>query len=231
MRGATGRGSLPGRALAALLLVSLSGAAHAQHGSPGPDPAQPLGLGLAVVRVADAPPPLRLVSHPDLGTVPHEVAEADVVVADSVTFVPRRGRASVGTAPPWFLPEILDIAAGHVGFRIRTLTADWVEVVTNRADGRTAWVARDRVEIVGWPTVLLASLLTVAPEANPLRTRPTADAPVLASTPPDWRLRPLAVRGSWMQVSTLGLADRIPPSGWVRWTDGERLLVGGVGQE
>jgi len=37
--------------------------------------------------------------------------------------------------------------------------------------------------------------------------------------------------GDWLQVSTLGLADRIPPSGWVRWTDGARLLVAGVGEE
>lgn len=208
--------------LAVLAVVSVT----AQTGVPGPDPDQPLGLGLAVVRVGDAPPPLGLYPPPDLDSVPEAGAPAD-----SVTFVPRRGRAAVGTAPPWFLPEVLDIARGHIGLRVHTLAAEWVEVVTNRSDGRTAWLRRDRVEIVAWPDVLLQSLLTIDPEANPLRTRPTDEASILATTPAGVRLRPLAVRGDWVQVSTLGLADRIPPSGWVRWTDGARLLVGGIGEE
>lgn len=212
------------------MLVSASGSV-AQAGVPEPDPDQPVGVGLAVVRVTDAPPPLRLVGHPALAEVPHEVDPADVTEVGRVTFEPGRGRAAVATAPPWFLPEVLDIARGHIAFRVRTLTADWVEVVTNRADGRTAWVARDRVEVVAWPDVLLASLLSVDPDTSPVRTRPTDDAPMLATTPDGWRLRPLAVRDDWVQVSTLGLADRIPPSGWVRWRRDGRLVVGGIGQE
>ena len=80
-------------------------------------------------------------------------------------------------------------------------------------------------------SVLRASLLSMDPEANPLRTRPTDSAPILATVPEGWRLRPLAIRGDWVQVSPLGLADRITPSGWVRWTAGSRLLVHGIGQE
>ena len=138
----------------------------------------------------------------------------DAEIADGVT-VHRSGGHSMGLQ----------------AVRVRTRAANWVEVVTNRADGRTAWVARDRVEVIAWPDVLLASLLSMDPEANPLRTRPTDSAPILATVPEGWRLRPLAIRGDWVQVSTLGLADRIPPSGWVRWTDGSRLLVHGIGQE
>lgn len=212
-------------ALAALLAVP----AGAQHGLPEADPAAPLGLGLAVVRVTDAPPPLRFYSH---AGPPSGVAGEGATATDSVTFTPGRGRASLATAPSWLLPEVLDTARGHLAFRVRTLTPEWVEAVAHRADGRTVWLRRDRVEVVAWPDVLLQSLVTLPdPDATPLRERPADDAPVLATTAPGWRLRPLAVRGAWLQVSTLGLADRIPPAGWVRWTDGERLLVGGVGRE
>ncbi len=212
--------------LLAMLALCLTGTVSAQHGLPGVAPAQPLGLGLAVVRVTDAPAPLGLYPPPGLD------ADAGAgAPADSVTFVPRRGRASVGTAPPWFLPEVLDIARGHIALRVRTLATGWVEVATNRSDGRTAWLRRDRVEVVGWPDVLLQSLLTVDPERTPLRSRPSSDAPLLATPLADVRLRPLAVRGNWVRVSTLGLAGPRPPAGWLRWTDGERLLVGGIGQE
>lgn len=218
--------------LLAALAVLAAGAASAQHGLPETDPAAPLGLGLAVVRVTDAPPPLRFYAHPALAELPHEVPVGDATVTDSLTFEPGRGRASLATAPPWFLPEILDAARGHAALRVVTLTPEWVEAVANRADGRRVWLRRERVEVVAWPDVLLQSLVTLPDlEATSLRQRPVDDAPVLATTDPDWQLRPLAVRGDWLQVSTLGLADRIPPSGWVRWTDGERLLVGGIGRE
>ena len=193
-----------------MLTLCLAGTVTAQTGVPGPNPAQPVGLGLAGVRVSDAPAPLGLYPPPNLDGAAEVGAPAG-----SVTFVPRRGRAAVGTAPPGFLPEVLDIARGHIALR----------------DGRTAWVRRDRVEVVGWPDVLLQSLLTTDPEVNPLRARPSDDASILAAPPEDVRLRPLAIRGDWVQVSTLGLADPMPPSGWLRWTDGERLLVGGIGQE
>ncbi|GAB5535502.1 MAG: hypothetical protein Rubg2KO_17510 [Rubricoccaceae bacterium] len=224
------------RTVLILLAVALGAPASAQNGLPGPNPEAPLGLGMALVHTTDAPQPLLLYAHPAFEEVPHEVPVEIATVTDSVTFIPGRGRPSIGTAPPGFLPEVLDIQRGRIALRIETLATDWVEVVTNRADGRTAWIRRDRVEVMSWPTVLLLFLVTVDPDANPLRTQPTEDAPILATTTPDWQLRPLAVRGDWLLVSTLGLADRIPPSGWIRWrgtadTGDARLLVGGIGQE
>ena len=217
--------------LAWALALGLSAVASAQHGLPEAAPDAPLGLGLAVVRVTAAPPPLRFYAHPALANAPDAVAPEGATVVDSVTFAPRRGRASLATAPPWFLPEILDIAHGHAALRVVTLSDIWVEAVANRADGRTVWLRRDRVEVVGWPEVLLHSLVTLrAPEAG-LRQRPALDAPLLATAPADWRFRVLAVRGDWLEVSTLGLADRIPPAGWIRWRADDRLLVGGVGRE
>ena len=212
-------------------VVAAAPAPTAQAGLPPPNPDAAVGLGLAVVRGGDAPGPLRFYAHPGLEALPDEVPVESATVTDSVTVAPGRPGAFT-SAPPWFLPEVLDAARGRAALRVVTLAADWVEAVANRADGRRVWLRRDRVEVVPWPDVLLASLVTLRdPAAHPLRTRPSVEAPVLASTPEGWRLRVMAVRGDWLLVSTLGLADRIPPSGWVRWTDGERLLVGGIGEE
>ena len=114
--------------LLAMLALCLTGTVSAQHGLPGVAPAQPLGLGLAVVRVTDAPAPLGLYPPPGLD------ADAGAgAPADSVTFVPRRGRASVGTAPPWFLPEVLD-SAGVFG----TVDPEGVDVLRAIAEKGTA---------------------------------------------------------------------------------------------
>jgi hypothetical protein len=100
-----------------------------------------------------------------------------------------------------------------------------VEVVVNRETGQTRWVDRQAVEFFEWPDFLLKAVAVEAldPEANPIRSGPDESTPILSSAPAD--LRPVAVRGSWLQVSTAGLADRIVPTGWIRWRDGDRLLV------
>jgi hypothetical protein len=184
------------------------------------------GLGLAVVRTTDAPPPLRFYAHPDFDEVPDEIAVAAAQVVDSLTFRPGRGRAAVRTVPAGFAPELLEPDAGHVAMRVLTLSRTWAEVMLD-GSGRTAWVPLDRVDVQAWGEVLpnVFGVTAPDPEANPIRTGPSEDAPILATTDAGWRLPPLAVRGDWLLVSTLGLADRIPPSGWVRWRRDGRLVV------
>ena len=62
------------------------------------------------------------------------------------------------------------------------------------------------------------------PETNPIRIKPLDHASIMADGA-DALLKPLAVQGDWLMVDTSGLADRIAPTGWIRWRDGERLLV------
>ena len=109
--------------------------------------------------------------------------------------------------------------------RAKTLTRNWIEVVVNRETGQASWIDRHAVEFIHWPTFLLDVVAVEVhdPEGNPVRVKPLDHASVLAdATLP---LRPLAIQGSWLQVSTNGLADRIAPTGWIRWRDGDRLLI------
>ena len=79
---------------------------------------------------------------------------------------------------------------------------------------------------IDWPTFLLdvVAVEVIDAAANPIRVKPLDQAGILAEAP-GHPLPPLAIRGSWMQVSTGDLADRIAPSGWIRWRDGDRLLI------
>ena len=109
--------------------------------------------------------------------------------------------------------------------RAKTLTRNWIEVVVNRETGQTSWIDRHAVECIHWPTFLLNVVAVEVndPEGNPVRVKPLDHASVLADA--TLSLQPLAIQGSWLQVSTNGLADRIAPTGWIRWRDGDRLLI------
>ncbi|HNR55820.1 MAG TPA: hypothetical protein PKJ19_11685, partial [Flavobacteriales bacterium] len=62
------------------------------------------------------------------------------------------------------------------------------------------------------------------PAANPIRLKPLEHAAILADGA-NALLTPVAVQGDWLQVRTHELADRMPPTGWVRWRRGDQLLV------
>ena len=157
---------------------------------------------------------------PDLDQPPETM-----VPQDSVVFGEGRGRVPIKTAPPWFLPEVLDFDNNRVAMRVRTLARDWVEVVVNRTTGQTAWVRRNVVNFQPWPSFWLATdkVSALDEAANPVRLKPLDHAAVLADA--SIPLAVLAVRGDWLMVSTNGLADRIRPTGWLRWRQGEQLLV------
>lgn len=190
-----------------------------------PPTPQPAGLGVA--RVPAAPElPLYLYALASVEQRPGEVAPAD-----SVTFRAGPYHAEVATAPPWFAPEHLKLDYDLLLLRVVTVAHEWLEVVVSdparasRWDPPTRWVERRAVAFEPWPVFLLG-VPTVAPldqAANLVRTRPDVSAPPLSEA---WLpVRPLAVQGDWLLVSTHGLADRIPPTGWLRWRGGGLLLI------
>jgi hypothetical protein len=210
------------RPLALLPLLLLGGAAPRPH---PPPQAIPLGLGIAQV----PPTPERPLYFYSLSTVAQHPDET--APTDSLTFRQGAHHVEIATAPPWFVPEVLKLDYDALFLRAVTLSHDWVEVVVNTSETlprmipRTMWVRREAVAFRPWAAFLLdvAAVEPLDQEANPIRTGPSDEAAVLSAA---WLpVRPLAVQGDWLLVSTLGLADRIPPAGWLRWRGEDRLLV------
>ena len=145
---------------------------------------------------------------------------------DSVTFGQGPYHVDIMTAPPWFVPEVLKMDYDMLFLRAITLTKNWVEVVVNRLTGETRWIDAQAVRFVDWPRFLLdmATVEMLDAAANPIRVKPLDYAGILAEAP-GIPLQVLAIQGSWMQVSTNGVADRIVPTGWIRWRDGDQLLI------
>ena len=179
-----------------------------------------VGVGMAMPHLFDGHR-LYFYGIPDFDQVPD-----DMTPIDSVVFAQGQQHVEITTAPPWFWPEVMKLDYDLLFLRAKTLSKNWVEVVVNRETGRTGWIDRQAVRFVDWPQFLLDvhSIEILDPAANPIRIKPLDHASILAESPPI-PLKVLAVQGSWLQILTDGVADRIAPTGWIRWRNGDELLI------
>jgi hypothetical protein len=65
----------------------------------------------------------------------------------------------------------------------------------------------------------------IDPGNNPVLFKPLDHASIVAVVPERFSFRPLAIKGDWIMVATLGLADRIVPYGWIRWRKQDRIMI------
>lgn len=179
----------------------------------------PMGIGMASPHLV--PGVLRMYGQPDLFDPFHRPA-----VSDSVVFVQGEHHVEISYAPPWFVPAHMKLDYDLLLLRALTVSQNWIEVVVNEHDGRTAWILRHDLELRLWHAFLLSvvAVETLDPATNPIRIKPLDHAAILADGA-NALLKPLAVRGDWLLVETHQMADRIQPTGWIRWREGDRLLV------
>ncbi|QQR88000.1 MAG: hypothetical protein IPJ76_07240 [Flavobacteriales bacterium] len=158
---------------------------------------------------------------PDLFNALHRPA-----IVDSLVFAQGPHHMDIAYAPPWFVPAHMKLDYDLLVLRVITLSPNWVEVEVHAAEGRTVWVERTQGEVQLWPEFMLrvAAVETLGPAANPIRVKPLDHAGVLADGA-NTLLAPLAVQGDWLLVRTHALADRIQPTGWIRWRKDGVLLV------
>ena len=181
--------------------------------------APPMGLGmLSPTMVAGSWP---IYAAPDLFDPLHWP-----LVVDSLLFAPGPYHMEIAYAPPWFVPAHMKLDYDLLLLRVITLSGNWAEVVVNETDGRTAWVQRSQGIVRLWPEFILGATAVeiLDPATNPIRTKPLDHASPLADGA-DALLAPLAVQGDWLLVRTHELADRIQPTGWIRWRKDGVLVV------
>ncbi|HNP07412.1 MAG TPA: hypothetical protein PKN99_07280 [Cyclobacteriaceae bacterium] len=181
----------------------------------------PLGIGIASPTIEPGRS-LYFYATPDFDVLPDRFKPID-----SITFKKGEHYTDIATAPPWLVPEHLKLDYGIFTFRVLTYSQNWLEVIVNNTNGLTRWVDRHAFGYTEWGTYLteIVAVEIIDVDKNPIRISPQDNASILAQVP-DAQLRPIAVKGDWLLVSTVGLADRIVPTGWVRWKrDGVMLVM------
>lgn len=201
------------------VLFASSSAMGPRSENSGGEPPPHLGLGMASPLMGLGT--FHFYDEPDLDQLPGMFR-----ATDSLTFEKGEHFTNITSAPPWFTPAHLKLDHDLVLMKVITLSRAWMEVEVNGTDGTTRWVDRGEVDFVTWPVFIYTvnTVEIIDPEMNPIRIKPMDHASVLADGARSL-LVPIAVQGDWLMVSTNGLADRIAPTGWIRWRDGERLLV------
>lgn len=215
----------PALATGALLTALTAPASlHAQSGTIE----RPFGVGM-VFPILDADRPLYFYARPDLSW------SADPGAAqprDSLVFTSGPHHLDIGYAPPWLSAAYVKLDYDLMTLRALSVGREWVEVLVNDADPlprtfpRSMWVRRDAVDFRPWSDFLLGvfAVEPVEPASNPVRSGPGSDFPVVtASIEGAWG--PLLVSGDWIHVVDLDGTKAETVRGWIRWRDGDRLLV------
>ena len=129
-------------------------------------------------------------------------------------------------APPWLLPAHMKLDYDILLLRVLALSRTAVEVEVNAPLRMSKWVPRDQVDVLLWPEFLLAvhSIEPIGTDDLVVRVKPLDHASEVAVRE-DAILRPLLVRGQWIKVSAEQLDHDQGVTGWLRWTDGDRLLI------
>ena len=183
--------------------------------------ADPLLEGLGLVQVPFSRTGLRL----------HFYADTDYFSdpVDSLIYVSEGNRSVLRYAPPYLLPFYQKEDYEALYFRFTGVQDDRVKIVLNAASARQGWVNRHDVKVLFWPD-FLASVFAIYPldgERNPVRRHPLVNADRETNVGTDEILLPERVEGDWIYVKAHIEGDSGEGyGGWVRWRDGDRLLVG-----
>ena len=172
-------------------------------------------MGLGMARPDLTAPVLHFLNGPDA------TEASDSLVLEQVAH-----GSSIAQAPPWFVPAHLKLDYDILLLRVLAVSRSAVEVEVNGPQRMSRWVPRDQVQLLLWPEFLLGvyALEPLDPAGDPLRNKPLDHAAPI-TLPAEALLHPTVVRGQWMRVTTEGPEGGQVVEGWLRWTDGERLLV------
>ncbi|MDC7995470.1 hypothetical protein [Altibacter sp. HG106] len=145
---------------------------------------------------------------------------------DSITLKKLGYNRVIDYAPKWFEPvyDKLDYGIFYIG--VKKLGTDYVEIIANEATAKTVYMARHNGDFISWAEFLL----TMHSVEFDKESQKVYDDPKIKSAGRIYDrntfFRPLFVAGDWMEVAILE-NDFNPTgkTGWIRWRDGNRLLI------
>ena len=180
----------------------------------------PMGLGCFQPHTFDQPV-LYVYGPPQTGKSILELPAQDSVVFGKTEY----GGTDILSAPPWLVPFHMKLDYDIFYLKIIGLTREMVECEVNSLTGETRYFDRRAGEVIYWADFLLGVHSVEWPDDQPgiVRIKPLAHASEVI-TEYDF-MHPVMIRGDWMLVELWNDDFEQVGSGWIRWTDGEKLLV------
>ena len=145
---------------------------------------------------------------------------------DSITFKRNEyNQFEIATAPPWLVPEILKLDYDMLYFRLVSVTDEFAEIIVNAQNNQTSYVSKRSGKIAYWPGFLLGvnSVEFFANSKEKVQARPFKGSAIMNVV--HEFMRPVRIKGEWMEVLLLDDGFQKVGKGWVQWIRDNKLLV------
>ena len=129
-------------------------------------------------------------------------------------------------APAWLAPEHMKLDYEILFFKATGISDDFIEVETNAAANRRAYMDRRSLQFTPWDQFLLQvhSVELKDDREQQVRIKPLDHASTLNKEYAV--LKPLLVRDQWMKVELISEDYESLGEGWIQWNkDGEMLVI------
>jgi hypothetical protein len=145
---------------------------------------------------------------------------------DSITFKRNKyNQFEIATAPPWLVPDILKLDYDMLYFKIESLTQEFAEVIVNEQNKQTSYVSRRAGNTVYWSDFLLGvhSVEFYPNSQEKVQLRPFRPSGT-TNTPYEF-MRPMRIKGEWMEVVLMDGDFQNVGKGWIQWKRDDKLLI------
>lgn len=167
------------------------------------------------------------------GNINLEKSLMDHTAYDSITFKRNKyNQFDIATAPPWLVPIHQKLDYDILYLSLVSVSEDFVEVIVNKTNGKTAYFDKRAGRIIYWPEFLLSMHSVEFP--RDLELKPTSkqekirvrafEASGEVNTPHQF-MRAIQIKGEWMQVLLLDTNFKTVGKGWIQWKRNGKLLV------
>ena len=160
------------------------------------------------------------------GNLTHGKSVQEHMPTDSITFKQREyGGFDIATAPPWLVPEHLKLDYDLLYFKVKSISHDFIEVIVNTTNNRTAFVNRYSGKLHYWPEFLLGvhSIEFPEPSKHKIYVKPLDHAGTIATSYSF--MRPVKIQNDWMYVELMDDNFNKKGNGWIRWTKNSKMLI------
>jgi hypothetical protein len=136
------------------------------------------------------------------------------------------------TQKSWLNPEVLWLDYFEFNFRCKSTKADWLELIVNNETGMTLWVKRTVVtKYLTWEKYLkgMFSVDRLMDYKQNIRKEPNDTAEEIKYEGRDC-FKVMSLSGDWIEIFTTDYCDEGKnkdkiKSGWIKWRDGNKLLI------
>lgn len=131
----------------------------------------------------------------------------------------------------WLQPEVMRLEYYHFSLRCKSQTENWLEVIVNNENGSTLWLKRsDQTKFQPWKEYLMSmfGIARLSPRTQGIYEAPDESAKKMGSQGKDcFRVRDM--KGDWIEIFSSDECDSKKrteiKSAWIKWKDGEKILI------